>query len=129
MFTRISFLITLALALLAALPVTTNARPKHATFEQVIDRSATIAIAKFTGALPDTKKYTVQVEVLQVLKGKLKPGVQHLQFSDRPKVGNKREEFIAFLDDADIWEFVASPIKELRGNLAKGVSSLPKLWH
>src|SRR4051794_17989126 len=68
-------------------PETACAKPKHATFEQVIENSATIVVARFLGEQPDNKKPTIQVEVTQVLKGDLKPGKYHLSFEDHPQIG------------------------------------------
>ena len=69
-------------------------------------------MAKFLGDSLDEKKHTVQVEILQVLKGDLKPGKHHISYEDRPHIGSKDEEFIAFLDKDGVWRFMASPMKD-----------------
>jgi hypothetical protein len=107
---RISCLILLPLAAVLAKPATSCAEPKFATFEQVIERSTTIVIAKFTGDVPDENKRTVKVAVVQALKGKLQAGVQHFQFHDRPRLGEQGQEFIAFLDKDQVWTFIAAPL-------------------
>jgi hypothetical protein len=120
MLRRISCLILLPLTLLLAKPTTSCAKPKHATFQQVIDRSTTIVIAKFTGDVPDENKRTVKVEVVQALKGKLQAGVQQFHFDDRPHLGAQGQEFIAFLDKDQVWTFMAAPLNP-KDKLAKSV--------
>src|SRR5262249_8919851 len=92
-------------------PATAWAKPKHATFEKMIEDSATIVVATFLGELPDKQKHTIQVQVTEVLKGNLKPGKHHLVFQDMPHFGAKGEEFVAFLDNERVWRFMASPMK------------------
>jgi hypothetical protein len=108
---RDSLLVAVLLAFLGLCPETAWAEPKHATFEKVIENSATIVVARFLGDQPDEKKATIQVEVSQVLKGDLNPGKHLFAFQDRPHFGAKGDEFVAFLDKDRIWRFMASPQK------------------
>jgi hypothetical protein len=88
------------------------AKPKHATFEEMIEKSATIVVAKFLGEQPDEKKHTVHLEVTHVLKGGLKPGKHDISFEDQPHIGAKGAEVVAFLDKDLVWRFVASQLNE-----------------
>jgi hypothetical protein len=108
---RRSFVIAVLLGTACLFPETAWARPKHSTFEEMIEGSTTIAVASFLGDKPDRTKHTIQVEVSQVLKGDLKPGKQQFAFADLPHVSPKGEEFVAFLDKDRVWRFIASPLK------------------
>jgi hypothetical protein len=108
---RASRLVVVLLAVAGLCPETAWAKPEHATFEKMVENSATIVVARFLGDQPDEKKATIQVEVTQVLKGDLKPGKHHFAFEDRPHFGAKGEEFVAFLDKDRVWRFMASPQK------------------
>jgi hypothetical protein len=88
---------------------TVSAHPGHSTFQDMIKNSPTIVVAKSLGEEPDKKQHTVQVEVIQLLKGDLKPGKQRVSFEDYPYFGDKGAQFIAFLDKDRVWRFVALP--------------------
>jgi hypothetical protein len=92
-------------------PETAWAKPKYATFEEIIAQSTTIAVAKSLGEKLDHDKHTVQVEVTQVLKGDLKRGRHQFSFDDTPHNVAKGDEFVAFLDKDRIWRFIAFPGK------------------
>jgi hypothetical protein len=83
------------------------AKSKHTSFKDVIARSETIVIAKVKKA-PKYGSSRTQLDVLEVLKGKLKPGKHEVRFADLPHGG--RDEFIAFLDKDRIWRFTAAPL-------------------
>jgi len=93
-------------------PETAWAEPKSATFEEMIENSVTIVVARFLGEQPDKQKHTIQVETTQVLKGDLKPGKHRFSFEDSPyPIGAKGDEFVAFLDKHRVWRFMAFPLK------------------
>jgi hypothetical protein len=90
---------------LAAPPVW--AKPKHTPFKEVMAQSDSIVVAKLKGE-PDGKTRKARLDILQVLKGNLKPGHWEVSFSDFPHGGP--EEFIAFLDKDAVWRFTARPL-------------------
>ena len=92
-------------------PETAWAKPKHATFEEMIEKSDTIVVARFLGEQPDKTKHTIQVAVIQALKGDLKPGNHQFPYEDRPHFDDKGEEFVAFLDKDGVWRFMASALR------------------
>jgi hypothetical protein len=104
-------LLVVGLAFAGLCPETAWAKPKHATFEKLVEDSATIVVARFLGDKPDEKNLSIQVEVTQVLKGDLKPGKHHFAFKDQPHFGAQGDEFVAFLDKDRVWRFMASPLK------------------
>jgi hypothetical protein len=105
----------LALVLFAGVsPQEAWAKPKHTSFETMIEDSAAIVVARFLDDPPNHKliveKRTVQLEILHVLKGNFPFGKQAIAFDDRPSFGNKGDEFVAFLDKNKVWRFMASPL-------------------
>jgi hypothetical protein len=83
------------------------AKAKHTSFKDVIARSETIVIAKLE-KVPKYGSSRTQLDVLEVLKGKIKPGKHEVRFADLPHGGP--DEFIAFLDKDRIWRFTAAPL-------------------
>ena len=86
------------------------AKPQHSTLEEVVEKSATIAVSRFLAEEPDKDKHTIHVEITQVLKGDLKPGKHKVAFVGWPHFGANGEEFIAFMDKDRVWRFMASPL-------------------
>jgi hypothetical protein len=86
-----------------------EAKPKHTRLQDVFKTSPTIVVAKILDRLPDQKTYTAQVEVLQVLKGKLRPGKHRVPFEDLPYLVADDSEQVIFLDEKGVWRFTASP--------------------
>lgn len=118
---RISHLVVFLLGIACHFPETASAKPKSASFEKIIESSPTIVIAKSLGKWPDEKARTVEVEVVRVLKGDLKPGKHQFSFKDSPHVGPRGWEFIAFLDKDLIWRFRASSFKYAEKTVSKGL--------
>lgn len=100
-------------------PVQAWTKPKHATPKEVVERSATIAVAKFAEKNPNFAKRNQDLEILQILKGDLKTGKHRVPCEDQPRFANKVETFIVFLDKAKVWRFVADPLngKKLEDDL------------
>ncbi len=86
------------------------AKPKSTTFEEVIESSAIIAVAKFADKDPDFTKDALDLQILQNIKGDLKLGKHRISFEDKPRFANKGDTFIVFLDAGKAWRFVAHPL-------------------
>lgn len=95
------------------------AKPIETTFEEVLKTSDTIAVAKFADKAPDLGNNAVDLQILQTIKGDLKPGKHSIAFHDHPRFANKGGSFIVFLDAGKVWRVVAHPLngKELEEDL------------
>jgi hypothetical protein len=100
-----------ALAIAAASPA--YAKPMSTSFQDAIAASETIAIVRLVELPPSVDRNTplrpkATLDVVQVLKGRLKLGKQQVGFDDYPK--GAPGEFIAFLDKNRVWRFTARPL-------------------
>ncbi len=96
-----------ALIHLSALPAA--AKPKHSNFKDMIARSETIAIVRLE-EVPKFEGHKAKLEILETLKGSLKPGKHLVSFSDYPETPAGTGEFVAFLDKDGNWNFSAVPL-------------------
>jgi hypothetical protein len=107
-----------ALSLLLALfgiaaPSAAYAKPMSTSFQDAIAASETIAIVRLVELPPEVDRNVslrpkATLDVVQVLKGKLKLGKQQVGFEDYPS--GAPGEFIAFLDTNRVWRFTARPL-------------------
>jgi hypothetical protein len=70
-----------------------------------------IAVARLAGKLPPYGEgQAVELELLRVLKGPLKPGKHRVNYEDRPRLAQGAKEFVVFLGKGRLWRFVAQPL-------------------
>jgi hypothetical protein len=81
----------------------------HTSFEDMMKRSATIAVAKLVDS-PEPQNPTCTLDFVQVLKGTLKPGKHKVSYDDYPNLEKNEREFVVFLDEKMKWRFVATPL-------------------
>ncbi|HUE14406.1 MAG TPA: hypothetical protein VMR25_09605 [Planctomycetaceae bacterium] len=93
--------------LFAALTPAAWAKPEHTSFKDMMDQSETIVVAALAEPLKPGSS-TVQLNVLQVLKGSLKPGKREVILRDDPC--REARQFVVFLDKQGVWRFMAVPV-------------------
>jgi hypothetical protein len=102
-----------ALGVVLLIAAAATAKPVGSKFEDVLKKSAVIAVARFDGARPGQAGAAVNcvLEFTQILKGDVKPGkhVVAWRASYTPSVGPGVVEFVAFLDETMVWNYVAVP--------------------
>jgi hypothetical protein len=84
------------------------AKSRHTYLKEVIAQSETIVIAKLDKLPKYGSSRKTQLDVLQVLRGNLKPGKHEVTFEDYPRGGPG--DFVAFLDKNLVWRFTAAPL-------------------
>ncbi len=89
------------------LPAPALAEPIATTFQDAVSKSEWIVVAKLPEKV-NAESHKIKLDVVRTLKGKLALGVQEVKFEDIPEGGPG--EFLAFLDKARVWRFVAVPL-------------------
>jgi hypothetical protein len=107
---RQALILGLVFTFLVVDTATLLAEPMSTALEKVIQSSPTIVIATLLEET-DTKNHTAKLEVLQVLRGDLKPGTHTVNYGySTSRVKTKSGEVVVFLDEKLSWQFIAVPL-------------------
>lgn len=96
--------------------------PPRSTLQQIIDQSSAIAVAQLPKDLPQSGQYlkAVDLEILEVIKGDLKPGKHAVALQRRTFFEPSNDQFVVFLGKKNAWEYKASPMGK-DGSVSKGI--------
>lgn len=92
-----------------------HAEPSETSFKDMFEQSATIVVARHLEDRPGKgEEKAFRVEVLEVLKGTFKLGKHAITLPEEKRFnypGKKAEEFVAFLDEDKVIQFMGTPVK------------------
>src|SRR5262249_7281646 len=102
----------------AGWPGLASAKPKSITFQDMMARSVTVAVARRVTPPPPAGQQPKEfaLELLEGLKGDIQPGPLKRPLEDVPNVADNVTEFVVFLDKDFVWRFIGEPV----GKGAKG---------
>jgi hypothetical protein len=80
-------------------------------FRRMVDGCEVIAVARFpAGTGVPENGHRVELELVRILKGDVKPGKHKVTFTDRPWAPTDGSKFVAFFRKGLCWRFVARPL-------------------